>query len=132
MNSAISHPAILPFDTEIDPTSVGTRWSKWIQRFENFLVAMNIMNDGRKRALLLHLAGERVHDIYDTLAGEEEVILKQQKRNWMDTSPQRKTLNILCTSLEKPHRTKEKIWTHITRGYACFPGTVSLPMWTVR
>ena len=72
MNSAISHAAILPFDTEIDPTSVGTRWSKWIQRFENFLVAMNIVNDGRKRALLLPLAGERVHDIYDTLAGEDD------------------------------------------------------------
>lgn len=25
-----------------------------------------------QRALLLHLAGERVHEIYDTLAGEED------------------------------------------------------------
>ena len=35
---------------------------------------MNIVNEGRKRALLflLHLAGERVHDKYDTLAGEDD------------------------------------------------------------
>ena len=73
MNSAIaSYAAILPFDAETDPSSIRTRWSKWIQCFDNFLVAMNIVNEGRKRALLLHLAGEHVHDIYDTLAGEDD------------------------------------------------------------
>ena len=73
MNNAMAgSTAILPFDTETDPSSMGTRWTKWIQRFENFLVAMNIVNEGRKRASLLHMASERVHDIYDTLAGEED------------------------------------------------------------
>ena len=64
--------SLQPFDTETDPSSLGMRWSKWTQRFENFLVAMDIVNDARKRALLLHLAGERVHDIYDTLAEDED------------------------------------------------------------
>ncbi|KAK0132207.1 hypothetical protein N1851_032997 [Merluccius polli] len=74
MNSILmgSQAAILPFDTETDPSSLGTRWSKWIQRYDNFLVAMNIVNDGRKKALLLHLAGERVHDIYDTFAETDD------------------------------------------------------------
>lgn len=35
-------------------------------------MAMNINAKARKRALLLHLAGERVHDIYDTLAEEKD------------------------------------------------------------
>lgn len=73
MQSAFSgHMAIQPFDTETDPSSLGTRWNKWINRFENYTVATNITQEIRKRALLLHLAGERVHDIYDTLADDSD------------------------------------------------------------
>ena len=51
MNSAMAGcAAILPFDTETDPNSMGMRWTKWIQRFENVLVAVNIVNEGRKKA----------------------------------------------------------------------------------
>lgn len=64
--------SVQPFDTETDPSSLGSRWNKWIQRFENYLVAMNITADPRKKALLLHLAGERVHDIYETLADDND------------------------------------------------------------
>ncbi|TKS65153.1 Retrovirus-related Pol polyprotein from transposon 17.6 [Collichthys lucidus] len=62
--------ALPPFDTETDPSSVGPRWNKWVQRFENYTTAMNITGDARLKALLLHIAGERVYDIYDTLAAE--------------------------------------------------------------
>uniref|UniRef100_A0AAQ4Q6X4 Gypsy retrotransposon integrase-like protein 1 n=1 Tax=Gasterosteus aculeatus aculeatus TaxID=481459 RepID=A0AAQ4Q6X4_GASAC len=61
-----------PFDTETDPGSVGPRWNKWVQRFENYTTAMNITGDARLKALLLHIAGERVHDIYDTLSAEDD------------------------------------------------------------
>lgn len=64
--------ALPAFDTETDPSSVGPRWTKWIQRFENYITAVNITGDARQKALLLHLAGERVHDIYDTLAAEQD------------------------------------------------------------
>ena len=50
--------------------SVGPRWTKWVQRFVNYTTAVNITGDAMLKALLLHLAGERVHDIYDTLADE--------------------------------------------------------------
>ena len=36
---------------ETDMNSVGIRWSKYVSRFDNFLVAMNITTDPRKRAL---------------------------------------------------------------------------------
>ncbi|CAB4034315.1 Hypothetical predicted protein [Paramuricea clavata] len=36
----------------------------------NLLVGMNINNDARKRALLLHYAGERVYEIYEAEKGE--------------------------------------------------------------
>ena len=48
----------------LDPTdSVGARWEKWIARFENYLVAVNIMAATRKRSQLLHVAGEEVFDV---------------------------------------------------------------------
>lgn len=59
-----------PFDIETEPGSAGPRWTKWLQRFENYITAMNITGDARLKALLLHNAGEKVHDIYDTLAAE--------------------------------------------------------------
>lgn len=50
-----------------DPSNAGSKWRKWINRFENFLVASNITNDVRKKALLLHYAGEDVFDIFESL-----------------------------------------------------------------
>ena len=79
-NAALASHSPQPFDTETDPSSLGTRWSKWTQRFENFLVAMNIVSDARKRALLLHVAGERVHDIYDTLSDDEDDYAATKKK----------------------------------------------------
>lgn len=70
--SLAAHTALLPFNTETDPGSVGPRWTKWVQRFENYTTAMNITGDARLKALLLHMAGERVHDIYDTLAADDD------------------------------------------------------------
>lgn len=47
--------------------AVDTRWKKWCARLENLLVGLDIKDDKRKRALLLHYAGEEVNEIFDTL-----------------------------------------------------------------
>ena len=49
-----------------DQVSLGPNWERWLNRFENFLVALNITAEGQKKAMLLHYAGEDVYDIYDT------------------------------------------------------------------
>ena len=56
-----------PFDYEIDKLNAGPRWEKWIGRLENLFVGLNLKDKGeaRKRALLLHYAGETVYDIYE-------------------------------------------------------------------
>ena len=36
-----------------DPTSTSARWTRWPERFNTYLVAADIKDDGRKRALLL-------------------------------------------------------------------------------
>lgn len=41
--------------------NIGLEWAKWVDRFENFLVAYNITSEARKKALLLHYAGEKVY-----------------------------------------------------------------------
>ena len=54
----------------------GTRWKKYVARFKNLIIALNITAKTRQTALLLHYAGEAVNDIFDTLpntaAGEDE------------------------------------------------------------
>ena len=69
----------LPAFTEFDVSETSTqaaRWQKWLSRFENLLVAMDVSNRKRQRALLLHYAGEATNEIFDTLpnttAGEGE------------------------------------------------------------
>ncbi|CAN7983460.1 unnamed protein product [Ixodes hexagonus] len=51
-----------------DANNIGLEWAKWVDRFENFLVAYNITADVRKKALLLHYAGEEVYDLYTGLS----------------------------------------------------------------
>ena len=60
-------PQFPQFDPDTDQASISQRWTKWIKRFENLLTASNITTAERKRALLLHYAGERVYDIFETL-----------------------------------------------------------------
>jgi hypothetical protein len=61
-------PRFPAFEIGAEQSSVGTRWEKWLNRFENFLMAFNITNPQRKRALLLYNAGEPVQDIFETLS----------------------------------------------------------------
>ena len=55
-----------PFDIS-ERTNISPRWTKWMQRFENRVIALDITDPGRKLALLLDYAGEDVHDDYLTL-----------------------------------------------------------------
>ena len=41
---------------------------KWIQSFDNFLVAFNIDDERRQKALLLYHGGKELHDIFDKLS----------------------------------------------------------------
>ena len=55
------------FDCTGDPTTLGTRWYKWIRSFKFFLTAKGVDSAKQKRALLLHCAGSDVQDIFETL-----------------------------------------------------------------
>ena len=69
-------------------------WRKYMSRFENLLLAMNITNAIRKKAMLLHYVGEEVNEIFDTLdvpeaTEEEDVFRKAEKALREYSTPQK-------------------------------------------
>jgi hypothetical protein len=48
-------------------TNLSNAWEQYFKRFEYYLKATGVTKDEQKRALLLHVAGEEVHDIIETL-----------------------------------------------------------------
>ena len=52
--------------------NLGFRWKKYLTKFENFLVAMNITEDKRKVAMLLHFGGDYVRDFIDNAVPKVE------------------------------------------------------------
>jgi len=65
------------------------------------ITAMNIASEARKRALLLHLAGARFHDIYDVLADASDDYDATKTKLHGYFSPKKNT-NTSCTSSRKP------------------------------
>jgi len=59
---------IAPFDCKGNSSALGPRWNKWLQSFQYFLVAKGVVNDAQKKALLLHIAGIEVQELYETLS----------------------------------------------------------------
>ena len=55
------------FDVYTDSANTGGRWQKWLARFTNMMVAMDVQSRARQKALLLHYAGEQVFEIFETL-----------------------------------------------------------------
>ena len=64
---AIHLPPVKEFDPKEDPSTVSQRWQKWKKSFVYFLNATGIQNASQKRAALLHLVGDEVQDIFETL-----------------------------------------------------------------
>ena len=60
-------PPIPPFNVDSDRSNVGYRWKKWLEKFENYLVAVNIADDRRQKALLLLYGGDQLYDIATSL-----------------------------------------------------------------
>ena len=59
-----------PLDTTGPAHIVAERWRKWKRSFEYYIAGRGITDKARCTALLLHLAGERVQDIFDSLRAD--------------------------------------------------------------
>ena len=60
-------PPVRAFDPKENPSTVSQRWLKWNKLFIYFLNATVIQNDSQERAALLHLVGDEVQDIFESL-----------------------------------------------------------------
>ena len=59
-------PGNARFDVFGEESSLGVRWDKYVAKLENLFVGPNIDSKKRRKALLLHYAGEEVFEIYQT------------------------------------------------------------------
>ena len=72
-------PSFPQFDPNPASGDVGPRWRKWVARFQNLMIAVDVSEDERQNAMLLHYIGEETFDIYETLGvavagdGEKQV-----------------------------------------------------------
>ena len=78
--SDIALPQFPRFDLE-NISTLGTKWERYVDQFKNFLVAVNVTDNDRKKALLLHYAGEEIYDIYQTLPDLPEAEKKDADDN---------------------------------------------------
>ncbi|GFN83105.1 RNA-directed DNA polymerase-like protein [Plakobranchus ocellatus] len=63
-------PHFPPFKIREDELSAGTRWKKWFQKFENLITALDITDEKRKKALLVHYGGDEILDLPNHFAKE--------------------------------------------------------------
>ena len=58
-------PGLPVFDAIGEPATHAQRWMTWRAKFELYVTASGISDPTQKRALLLHLAGLRVRNIFN-------------------------------------------------------------------
>ena len=61
-------PNFAGFGVYTDSANTGGRLNKWLSRFTNMMVTMDVQSRAHQKALLLHYAGEQVHEIFETLS----------------------------------------------------------------
>ena len=75
-------PTFPTFDVKAEG-NCGPRWDKYVERFERLLTAMDVKDEDttRKRAMLLHYAGEEVDELFSSLPdiGEKKDYDKAKK-----------------------------------------------------
>lgn len=55
------------FSVIAEPSTVAQRWKKWLSSFEHYITAVSISNEVQKKAILLHVVGTEVQEIFATL-----------------------------------------------------------------
>ena len=63
--------SVLPFDVKSDCANLASNWNRWLCNFPYMVQGRVIAAVDQKRALLLHLAGPDVQDLYKTLVALE-------------------------------------------------------------
>ena len=73
-------PAPKEFDTVGEPATLQQRWTIWHSEFELFCAASGIKDAKQQRALLLHLAGTGIREIFRSIPDEKKGEDKEYKK----------------------------------------------------
>ena len=82
--SKIDMPAPQPFKVIGENTNLAKSWDLYLKRFDYYVNASGVTKDDQKKAMLLHLAGEEVQDIFETLGNINDMNFGQVKGKLSD------------------------------------------------
>ena len=94
-------PAPKEFDTVGEPATLQQRWTIWRSEFELFCAASGIKEAKQQRALLLHLAGTGIREIFRSMPDEKKGEDKDYKKA-MDSLTEHFQLTKTFHKLAKP------------------------------
>ena len=77
----MENPQFEKFIIDEEITSASNRWPNYINRFKNMLMAYEIIDKSKKKALLLHLGGEQLFEIYNGFSSIETQAADFNKMN---------------------------------------------------
>lgn len=67
-------PVFPSFSVHVDQTTTAVRWKKWIDKLKNVFAALDIDNDKKRKATLLHFAGDEVFNIFHNFTDQQKGI----------------------------------------------------------
>ena len=75
----VDMPAPPPFKVIGENINLAKSWELYLKRFDYYLNASGVTKDEQKKAMVLHLAGEEIQDIFVTLGNINECNFGQVK-----------------------------------------------------
>ena len=108
MAEAAQLQRVPPFDAVSDPINACNAWKRWVSRYEQYLVAADIKDDKRKKALLIYLAWEPIADIVNTIPDNKDWYETALEKLTVHFEPQKNLLHetyLLCQAKQEPNGT---------------------------
>jgi hypothetical protein len=121
------------FEPRSDPTSTSARWTRWLERFNTYILAADIKDDARKRALLLYRVGPEVHEIFKTLEeGETKDFKSAVKALTEYFEPEKNVIYRTYMFLDKRRKAKRNQSTNFVRVYEAWQNTANLQTYILK
>ena len=116
--ASLDFSGIKQFDPHSDPSSIASQWKEWLQRFKRCVVAFDIKDKTRKRALLLYLAGPEVETIFATLSdtGNDQDYDTAEEKLTAYFAPKKNTLyerHVFRKATQRPDETIDQFCTRL-------------------
>ena len=72
LNISSVEPFILDEGSNNNNNNIYKRWLVWVEELDIYLLAAGVSDAPQKKAVLLHLSGREVRDIYKTLKQDDD------------------------------------------------------------